>query len=296
MSKSYAVLPCNGIDKCAGCIAKEISIMLSEDCDSEIICPVFYRVADARFNKLAAEKPLLVIDGCATRCASKLAAEKNLKISEKINISDEAKLNNITIGKSLRLGENELKLAKIIFRKLTTEDKTDAAIKDTFDKTDATIKDNFDFPKDLNYEVYKKDKFAFRVPTNEGFYFNENDVWAYIIGKKARIGVTDYVQKSLSDIMYFTPASIGNKVEQFEDAGSIESGKAVFEIISPVTGTITAINDKLTESPELMNQNPYEQGWIMEIELSDFENDKELLHGFDGYFPVLKRKVDKFHV
>ncbi|MBK5245981.1 MAG: glycine cleavage system protein H [Peptostreptococcaceae bacterium] len=284
MNKSYAVLPCNGLDKCSGSISKEVAEMLSENGESEIICPVFYRIAETRYNKLATEKPLLVIDGCATRCASKLAVEKNLKISEKINITDEAKHNNIILGKSLRLNENELKLAKIIFEKLTTEEKLDTAAKDIFD-----------FPMDINYEVYKKDKFVFRVPTNEGFYFNENDVWVYIIGNKARIGVTDYVQKSLSDIMYFTPASIGNEVEQFEDAGSIESGKAVFEIISPVSGRITAINNKIIESPELINQNPYEQGWIMEMELSDFINDMELLHDFESYFPVLKRKVDEFH-
>ena len=91
MSKSYAILPCNGLDKCAGCVSKEVAVMLSENTDSEIICPVFYRVADARYNKLAQEKPLLVIDGCATRCASKLAAEKNLRYTEKINITEEAK-------------------------------------------------------------------------------------------------------------------------------------------------------------------------------------------------------------
>jgi len=285
MNKSYAILPCNGIDKCAGCISKEVAVILTENSDSEIICPVFYRVADARYNKLAMEKPLLVIDGCATRCASKLAAEKSLKIAEKINITDEAKQNDINIGESLHLGDNELKLVKIIFDKLTVEIKTEAITNDTFD-----------FPNNIKYEVYKKDKFVFRIPTNDGFYFNENDVWVYVSGNKARIGVTDFVQKSLSDIMYFTPASIGNEIEQFEDAGSIESGKAVFEIISPVSGTITAINDKIIEAPELINQNPYEQGWILEMELSDFESDKELLYNFDGYFPVLKRKVDDFHV
>ena len=285
MNKSYAILPCNGLDKCAGCISKEVAVILTENSDSEIICPVFYRVADARFNKLATEKPLLVIDGCATRCASKLASEKNLKIAKKINVSDEAKQMDLIIGKSLRLGENEQKLAKSIIEKITTEEKTEAVTNDTFD-----------FPKDITYEIYKKDKFVFRVPTNKGFYFNENDVWAYVAANKARVGVTDFVQKSLSDIMYFTPASVGNEIEQFDDAGSIESGKAVFEIILPVSGTITAINDKIIEAPELINQNPYEQGWILEMELSDFENDKELIHDFEGYFPVLKRKVDEFHV
>ena len=286
MSKSYAVLPCNGLDKCAGCVAKELALMLSENTESEIICPVFYRVADAKYTKLAQEKPLLVIDGCATRCASKLAAEKNLKIAEKINITEEAKANDLALTAGLRLGENELKLVKIIFDNLTKKEENLAV----------TANDNLAFPASLTYETYKKDKFVFRIPRDKGFYFNENDVWAYISGNKARIGVTDFVQKSLSDITFFTPSAIGKKIEQFEDAGSVESAKIVFEVISPVSGTITAINEKLTETPELINQNPYEEGWIMEMELSDFESDKELLHKFDDYFPILKRKVDEFHV
>lgn len=283
MSKSYAILPCNGIDKCAGCIAKEVALKLTETTDSEIICPVLYRVAEARYNKVASEKPLLVIDGCATRCASKLASEKGLKIAKKINISDESKTNNIAINNSLRLEENELKLADIITSNLTkVEEKMEN-------------QSSFAFSEDIQYEIYKKDKFTFRVP-KEGFYFNENDCWAYIAGNKARIGVTDYVQKSLSDIMFFTPPAVGSEIEQFGESGNIESGKAVFEIISPISGTITAINEKLLESPELINENPYEKGWIAEIELSDFENDKDFLYDFSKYFEVLKRKVDEFHV
>jgi len=56
------------------------------------------------------------------------------------------------------------------------------------------------------------------------------------------------------------------------------------------------VNEELSSAPELINKNPYEKGWIAEIELSDFESDKELLLDFEGYFKVLKRKVDEFHV
>lgn len=283
MSKSYAILPCNGLDKCAGCIAKEVAIKLTETTDSEIICPVLYRVADARYNKIAEEKPLLILDGCATRCASKLASEKGLKVTQKINISDEAKSNNITITNSLRLGESELNLAKIITEKLTKVEKK------------IETESSFDFPKNIQYELYKKDKFTFKLP-KEGFYFNENDCWVYVIGNRARIGVADYVQQSLSDIMFFTPPEVGSEVEQFGEAGLVESGKAVFEVVCPVSGKITAINEKLLEAPELINENPYEKGWIAEIELSDFESDKDFLYDFSKYFEILKRKVDEFHV
>jgi glycine cleavage system H protein len=283
MSRSYTILPCNGLDKCAGCISREIALKLSEASESKIICPVLYRVADARYNKLAEETPLLVIDGCATRCASKLASEKNLKVVKKINVTDEAKSNNILIGEDLRLGKNELMLVDTIISKLLMGD-----VKE--DISSSAI-----FPEKYDYETYKKSKFIFKLP-KDGFYFNENDCWAYVVGDKARIGVTDYVQHSLSDIMFFTPAAVGSEVQQFDEVGQIESGKAVFEVISPVSGTITAINENLLESPELVNENPYEKGWIAEIQLSDFENDKDLLLGFDEYFEKMKRKVDEFNV
>lgn len=283
----YAILPCNGLDKCAGSITKELAMLLAEESESEIICPVFYRTADAKYNRLAQEMPLLVIDGCATRCAAKLAAEKNLKIAEKVIVTDEAKAAGVELPQSLRLGEPEKKLARGIADRLLMVPEAAPEVQSG---------EQVAFPAQLDYEIYKKDKFVFRVPKNQGFYFNENDVWVYVSGSRARIGITDFVQKSLSDIMYFTPPSIGMEIEQFDSAGEVESGKAVFEVISPVGGTVVAINDKLSKKPELMNDNPYEIGWIAELELSDFDSDKDMLHEFEAYFPILKRKVDEFRV
>ena len=288
MSKKYAILPCNGLDKRAGCITREIAIHLSATTGSEIICPVFYRVADTRYNKLALENPLLVLDGCATRCASKLAAEKGLKIADRLNITDFAKEENVILSTGLDLNAEAQELVNRAVVKLMNV--TEAA-----EESQSSTADVF-FPMRLNYESYQKGKFIFRLPTEEGFYFNENDVWAYISGNHARIGVTDYAQKSLSDIVYFTPPTVGAKIAQFDELGVIESGKAVFEIISPVSGIVTAINEKLINAPEMLNQNPYEQGWVAEVELSDFAEDSDLLHKFNGYMPILKRKVDEYRV
>jgi glycine cleavage system H protein len=123
MSKRYALLPCNGLDKSAGCIAKEIALKVNERSESEIICPVLFRVADAKYRKIAEEGPLLVIDGCQTRCASKLAAEKNLKMSGKVTVTEEAKKKGMEIGASLRLGADELALAEAIAEELLKEEK-----------------------------------------------------------------------------------------------------------------------------------------------------------------------------
>jgi len=281
MVENYAILPCNGLDKCAGVISREIAIKLCESAKNEIICPVFYRVSDKKYNKIAADRTLLVIDGCQTRCASKLAAEKNLKISKKITITEEAKSHNIDLKGNLRLQENEYSLIdKILNGLANSEDK------------EASLSDETKFIYEFDYETYQKDKFIFRVPKNDEVSFNENDCWGYVIGNRARIGVTDYVQQNLSDILYFTPPEIGAQIDQFGDVGSIESSKSVFEIISPVSGKVIAINERLEQSPELLNENPYELGWIAEIELSDFESDQELLIGFEKYFGLMKNKLE----
>lgn len=285
MIENYVILPCNGLDKCAGVISRELAIKLSENAKNEIICPVFYRVAEAKYNKIASEHPLLVIDGCQTRCASKLAAEKNLKISKKLTITEEAKNHNIKLMRNLRLLENENALIEIILNGLiNTEDKV------TLFSDETKLVYNF------KYATFQKDKFIFRLPENPEVYFNENDCWAYVIGNRARIGVTDFVQKSLSDILYFIPPDIGAEIDQFGEAGSIESSKSVIELISPVSGKVISINETLEQKPELINENPYELGWIAELELTDFESDKELLIGFDKYFEIMRKKVEDFNV
>jgi glycine cleavage system H protein len=281
MVENYAILPCNGLDKCAGAISREIAIKLCENEYNEIICPVFCRVAETKYNKIAGEHPLLVIDGCQTRCASKLAVEKNLKISRKLIITEAAKSHNILLGRTLRIGENENKLIEIILHEL--ENSESSAIL-TPDETNSFT--------DFEYETFQYGKFIFRVPVNPEFIFNENDCWAYVTGNRARIGVTDFVQQNLSDILYFMPPAIGAEIDQFGDAGEIESSKSVFEIISPVSGKIISINETLVQKPELLNENPYELGWIAELELADFESDKELLVGFDKYFEIMIKKVE----
>lgn len=285
MNKKYAILSCNGLDKSAGCVAREIALQIAEQTDSEIICPVLYKVADTRYKKVAEENTILVIDGCQTRCASKLAAEKGLNISKKITVAEYAKTSGVELSETLRLDGAGINLAKII---------TDELLKESETKEKKVVLTSF--PENIEYSTYQKDKFIFKTPTTEGFLFNENDCWAYVMGNIARVGVADYVQHSLSDVIFFVPPEEDAEVEQFGEVGQLESSKAVFEIISPVSGKIIAINDELINNPELVNQSPYEKGWIAEIELSNFEEDKEFLLDYEGYFNILKRKVDEYHV
>lgn len=284
MIEKYAILPCNGLDKCAGVISGELAIRLCESGKNELICPVFYRVSESRYNKMANERPLLVIDGCQTRCASRLAAEKNLKVSKKLTITEEAKNHGIELKSNLRLQDQEKALVESIFKELNEEGE-----KVIMAPVEAITSLHFE------YETYQFGKFLFRVPSNPGIYFNENDGWAYIYGNHARVGVTDFVQQNLSDILYFTPPEIGDEIDQFGEAGDIESSKSVFELISPVSGKVVAINEELVKKPEMINENPYEEGWMAELELTDFESDKELLIGFEEYLELMKRKVQELN-
>jgi glycine cleavage system H protein len=84
-----------------------------------------------------------------------------------------------------------------------------------------------------------------------------------------RIGITHYAQDSLGDIVYVALPSVGTEVTKRASLGEIESTKSVADLYAPVTGTVTAVNDRLRDAPELVNQDPYGEGWIAEIDPAD---------------------------
>ena len=149
-------------------------------------------------------------------------------------------------------------------------------------------------PQAVDYASFSKGKFVFKVP-KEAYYFNENDCWVFIKNGFARVGVTDFVQQNLSDILFVDFPEIGRKIEQFDDVGSVESGKSIFELVSPVSGIVTAINDVLEEEPERVNESPYEKGWIAEIKLTDWDEDIEMLISYEEYFEIMKKKVEEIN-
>jgi glycine cleavage system H protein len=145
----------------------------------------------------------------------------------------------------------------------------------------------------MKYLELKVDKWTFTVP--KGYFYNENDFWARIEGQTATVGITSYLQNHLSDIIFVSLPKVDTKIEQFGEAGSFESVKAALDVISPVSGSVVKINDELVNSPDLANSDPYGKGWFVKIALSDFDSDKENLLDAEGYFEVMKKKVDKEH-
>lgn len=103
----------------------------------------------------------------------------------------------------------------------------------------------------------------------EGYFYTKEHEWAKVNGKNAKIGITDYAQQKLGDITFVELPEAGKKIKQFEIFTGIESVKAASDIYSPLSGTIIAVNERLEETPELVNESPYEKGWIAEIEIAD---------------------------
>lgn len=282
MKKDFCVLPCNGLDKFAGSLTREVALKLLENGDHELICPVLYHAAEKRYRKALAEKPLLVIDGCNTKCASKLAAEKNLKVSERINVSERAREKGLSLTDYLEMDES-------------IEDFVNALAEGFESKPDEGEASVFEMPGPIHYRSFSKGKFIFKVPESD-YYFNENDCWALVRNGIARVGVTDFVQQNLSDILFVDFPEVGRKLAQFDDVGSVESGKSIFELVSPVSGVVTAINKALEEAPELINESPYEAGWIAEIRLEKWEEDTEMLIRDEVYYEIMKRKVEEIEI
>ncbi len=107
-------------------------------------------------------------------------------------------------------------------------------------------------------------------------YTKEHE-WVRVEGNKATIGITDYAQQSLGDITYIDLPSPGTELDQFEQIASVESVKAASDIYSPLSGKITEINGDLETSPELINQSPYDNGWIAKLEVDDLEERSSLM-------------------
>jgi glycine cleavage system H protein len=93
--------------------------------------------------------------------------------------------------------------------------------------------------------------------------------WARISGSTVRIGITDFAQESLGDVVYVSLPDVGTMITKGEPFGEVESTKSVSELFGPVDGTVTARNDTLDGQPEVINSDPYGAGWIIEVEVAD---------------------------
>ena len=116
--------------------------------------------------------------------------------------------------------------------------------------------------------------------TPEDLKYSEEHEWVRLeVDGSAVVGITDFAAESLGDVVFVELPDVGSNLAQFEKMGEIESVKAVSDLYSPVSGTITERNDSVMDSPELVNDSPYDSGWMLRVNLSDSaELDKLMNH------------------
>lgn len=105
----------------------------------------------------------------------------------------------------------------------------------------------------------------------EDLRYSSEHEWARRLddGPRVRVGITDFAQDSLGDVVYVDLPAVGTAVAASESVGELESTKSVSELYAPVSGTVVAVNEALTDAPQLLNDDPYGDGWLCEIEMSD---------------------------
>jgi len=126
----------------------------------------------------------------------------------------------------------------------------------------------------------------YEVP--EQLYYTKEHEWVSVSDNTATVGITDYAQKSLHEVVYVELPEVGRELTQGEVMGSVESVKAVSDIYAPVSGKVVEVNEKLLDEPETLNNDPYGEGWIAKIELTNFEEDKKKLMTAEQYRNLLK--------
>ena len=133
------------------------------------------------------------------------------------------------------------------------------------------------------------DKFIFTVKKDR--LYTENDVWINIEEGKAKIGVTDFLQRRGGDAVFVELPKKGSNVRRLDEIANFETIKAVLTVISPFNGIISEVNTSLNDKPELINEDPYGEGWLVLISPSNLEEDKKHLMSAEKYFELMKSKI-----
>ena len=111
----------------------------------------------------------------------------------------------------------------------------------------------------------------------EDFKYSKEHEWVLVEGNVATVGITDYAQDQLGDIVFVELPAVGDKVSKEDAFGVVESVKAVSDIYAPVSGKVVEVNDDLPENPEMLNEDAYGDGWIIKIEMNDLDELQDLM-------------------
>jgi len=115
----------------------------------------------------------------------------------------------------------------------------------------------------------------------EGLYYTKEFEWAKVEGDKVRVGITDYAQKQLREIVYAELPSAGSTLTQNSPYGTVESVKAVSDLIAPISGEILEVNNEVQSKPELLNEDPYDKAWLLVLKPANLQAELANLMDFD---------------
>jgi len=132
---------------------------------------------------------------------------------------------------------------------------------------------------------------GYEVP--EDLYYSKEWFWIKIEGEKARMGLTDYAQKQLREIVFVELPSAGGTLKANEPFGSVESVKAVSDLVAPLSGTIEQVNQEVTSKPELLNEDPYGKGWLLIVAPTNLNAELAALMDFDKSVEWHKNMIAK---
>lgn len=127
----------------------------------------------------------------------------------------------------------------------------------------------------------------------EGLYYSSDYMWVKVEDKKARIGVTDYAQKQLREIVFAELPSAGDTLKAGDPFGTLESVKAVSDLIAPLSGTIENVNEEIESRPELLNEDPYGEGWLLILSPTDLKKESTKLMDFDKAVEWHKKIIEE---
>ena len=131
----------------------------------------------------------------------------------------------------------------------------------------------------------------YEVP--EGLYYTKEHTWIKVEDDKCRVGITDYAQKALHEVVFIELPNVDTKVEHMKPAGTLESVKAVSDFFSPVSGDIVEVNTILPDNPERVNESPYGDGWVAIIKPSNLDQELSALMDVNKYGDFLKTIVEQ---
>ncbi len=127
----------------------------------------------------------------------------------------------------------------------------------------------------------------------EGLKFTKEHEWVLVEDQVAIIGITEYAEQELGDVVYVELPEVGEKIVKDDPFGAVESVKAVSDIYAPVSGTVVEVNDTLPDSPETINDDPYGDGWLIQVEMTDKDDLKDLMSAQEYAEYVEQQKAEE---